>query len=125
MTFVVAGISFSKFQSMNLIISVSQSSAWDASCLVSLHGTPGASRRFVNVCTHLVTLQVQRGVKRGRVSKARSKPISQRRGADSSARFLSDELVPKQTGLASISRWKIVFPSNSRDKCHDASASLF
>lgn len=34
MTFVVVGISFSKFQSMNLIISVSQSSAWDAFCLV-------------------------------------------------------------------------------------------
>lgn len=89
MTFVVAGISFSKFQSMNLIISVSQSSAWDACCLISLHrGGGGKGLPVLHVDSQMfirVSSRVQRGVKRGRTSKARSKPISQQRGADSSS----------------------------------------
>jgi len=122
MTFVV-GISFSKFQSMNLIISVSQSSAWDVSCLVSLYETPGASRRFVNVCTRLVTSRAKRGGSNGvEQAKLVANPLVSEEELIRRPIILSDELVPKQTGLVSSSRWKIVFLSNSRNKCHDASA---
>lgn len=125
MTFVVAGISFSKFQSMNLIISVSQSSAWDACCLISLHRGGGGRASRCSMSIRKCLYASLRGSSAGSNGVERAKlvanPLVSREELIRRPIVLSDELVPKQTGPTSIPRWKIVFPSISRNKCHDAS----